>query len=678
MTSSAPKPRKKSLLLRYPLLELLASMRFAVALLSILGIASVVGTVLPQNRPMQDYVFEFGPFWAEIFRKLGLYDVYASGWFVAIMLFLSLSTALCLWRNIPPFMREMRSFREKITAKSLSLMPYSQQLCGSLKAEIAEQYLQAQGFRTRRVVREDGVLVAAKKGSLNKVGYILAHTALIVICLGGLIDSNLMLKAGILAGRIVPDKTAESAGDFPPQSRLGAGNLSFRGNVTLAEGQRTEAVFLDAGNGGYLLQELPFTLTLKKFHIDYYDNGMPSNFASDIEVTDKKSGAVQNTTIRVNHPLTVNGVTIYQSSFGDGGSLLNFAAWDLAGTAPAAPLALRSMSEQAFPLGNRQYRLSVGELKPINVEPQTLPESADGAENTQKRSALGQAVNDVRTVQSDARVHNVGASISYTLRDEAGQNMIFANYMMPREENGRQYYFSGFRRQDASQFRWVGLPADTSGSLETFMLLRRAFADPAVLEAAAARDSLALAPGQRAQYRTLSHSVLKLFAHNAYEGIDQFVQTQIAPGEQQQMGRTLYQVLASSANQVLTVALENAGREAWESTPERAAFVLDSLQGMAALRNYPAPVWLQLDNFDHVQASGLQMTRSPGEYLVYLGSFLMTLGAVFMFYLREKRAWILINGANCRFAMSANRHKSDLEKDFPRHRDNLERLIREL
>ena len=53
------------------LLELLSSMRFAIGLLTILAIASVIGTVLRQNEPWPNYVAEFGPFWFEVYRALG-------------------------------------------------------------------------------------------------------------------------------------------------------------------------------------------------------------------------------------------------------------------------------------------------------------------------------------------------------------------------------------------------------------------------------------------------------------------------------------------------------------------------------------------------------------------------------------------------------------------------------
>ena len=42
--------------------ELLSSMRFAITLLTVIAIASVIGTVLKQNEPYPNYVNQFGPF----------------------------------------------------------------------------------------------------------------------------------------------------------------------------------------------------------------------------------------------------------------------------------------------------------------------------------------------------------------------------------------------------------------------------------------------------------------------------------------------------------------------------------------------------------------------------------------------------------------------------------------
>ena len=87
---------------------------------------------------------------------------------------------------------------------------------------------------------------------------------------------------------------------------------------------------------------------------------------------------------------------------------------------------------------------------------------------------------------------------------------------------------------------------------------------------------------------------------------------------------------------------------------------------------------LQLDGFEEVRSSGLQMTRSPGAFLVYLGSVLLVLGTIFMFYIREKRAWVLFSDDRIRFAMSSSRNERDLQKEFPQHTQSLQRLAKDL
>src|SRR3954465_2681054 len=99
--------------------ELLSSMRFAVSLLSVLAIASVVGTVLKQAEPYANYVAQFGQFWFPVFETLGLYDVYHAAWFLVILAFLVVSTGLCVYRNGPLMVREMRAFREHAKETSL-------------------------------------------------------------------------------------------------------------------------------------------------------------------------------------------------------------------------------------------------------------------------------------------------------------------------------------------------------------------------------------------------------------------------------------------------------------------------------------------------------------------------------------------------------------------------------
>jgi cytochrome c biogenesis protein len=96
MSESSPSARSDQRSQACGVLELLASMRFAIALLTVICIASVIGTVLKQHEPLVNYVNQFGPFWAELFLALKLNAVYSAWWFLLILAFLVISTSLCM------------------------------------------------------------------------------------------------------------------------------------------------------------------------------------------------------------------------------------------------------------------------------------------------------------------------------------------------------------------------------------------------------------------------------------------------------------------------------------------------------------------------------------------------------------------------------------------------------
>lgn len=666
------KPRKPTPPLSRQWFAFFSSMRFAVALLSLLGIASVIGTVLQQNQPQTDYLVKFGPFWARIFGFLGLYDVYASVWFVVIMMFLVVSTGLCLIRNVPPFWREMKSFREKVREKSLAAMRHSVLMDVKIAPEVAKRYLEVQGFKGKIINREDGsVLIAAKKGTMNKWGYIFAHLALIVICLGGLTDSNLLLKLGMLAGRIVPDNRAVYAKDFKPESVLGAGNLSFRGNVNISEGQSADVVFLNADNG-MLVQDLPFEVRLKKFHIDFYNTGMPRDFASDIEVTDKATGEKLERTIRVNHPLTLHGITIYQASFADGGSDLTFKAWNL-GDASRKPAALKATSMRQFPLdiGRHKYRLEFDQFTSMNVE--------DMSEGGEREKSLNAALNDVRAVSQEGKKYtNIGPSIVYRIRNAAGQAVEYKNYMLPILQDKDYFWLTGTRSGLQQQYRWLRIPLDKQLKADTFMALREFLKDGKARKRLIS-DAVKDAPAEiREQFMLAAENTLNIFAQKGYLGLDEFITAKIPKEQQEKMQGYFYEMLYGVMNAALDETIRRYGLPEWRQDEARNRFLLHSMDAYTGLTEYPAPMLLQLDGFSEVRSSGLQMTRSPGAVLVYFGSVLLVLGTVFMFYIREKRAWLLFSDGKIRFAMSSARSERDVQKEFPKHVESLQRLGKDL
>ena len=252
----------KSSSLRF--VELLSSMRFAISLLTLIAIASIIGTVLKQNEPYANYLNQFGPFWFLAFEAAGLYAVYNAPWFIAIMAFLVVSTSVCITRNAPGMVRQMGSFRENVREKSLRSMEHTASFASALPASDAlakaAGYLRGQGYVLRHSA--DGGTLAAKAGSANRIGYLLTHSAIVAICLGGLLDSNVPLQLKLALGDKKPVDGNTLMGQVPATARLPADNLSFRGNTLIPEGSSSEVTLISIGEG-MLVQELPFKLSLK-------------------------------------------------------------------------------------------------------------------------------------------------------------------------------------------------------------------------------------------------------------------------------------------------------------------------------------------------------------------------------------------------------------------------------
>ncbi len=285
--------------------ELLSSMRFAITLLTVIAIASIIGTVLKQNEPYPNYVNQFGPFWADLFHALSLQKVYSSWWFLLILGFLVVSTSLCITRNGPRMIADMRSVRkDHVRERSLRAFHHRAEYEAPRGRDEAVKgrltaLLRNRGYRVKPVAHEGATLLAAKAGAANKLGYILAHTAIVVICIGGLLDGDMLIRAQMWFGGKSPIDGNAIISEIPAKHRLSASNPGFRGNAFVPEGATVSTAILNIADGA-LVQDLPFTITLKKFSVDYYTTGMPKLFACDVVVTDRATGKQTEATIKVN------------------------------------------------------------------------------------------------------------------------------------------------------------------------------------------------------------------------------------------------------------------------------------------------------------------------------------------------------------------------------------------
>src|SRR6476620_8105720 len=183
--------------------ELLSSMRFSISLLTLICIASVIGTVLKQQEPLNNYVNQFGPFWAQAFSLLSLNTVYSAWWFLLILAFLVISTSLCIARNAPKILADLNQLKENVREQSLKAFGHRAEAALAESPEAAArrigQTLVQSGWKVKLQQRQTpeggGWMVAAKKGAANKLGYIAAHSAIVLVCVGGLLDGDMIVRA---------------------------------------------------------------------------------------------------------------------------------------------------------------------------------------------------------------------------------------------------------------------------------------------------------------------------------------------------------------------------------------------------------------------------------------------------------------------------------------------------
>ena len=68
----------------------LHSMKLGIILLMIIGLLSIIGTVIPQENPLKYYETNYSQIVYEIIKAFSLYKVYDSWWFIALISVFSL------------------------------------------------------------------------------------------------------------------------------------------------------------------------------------------------------------------------------------------------------------------------------------------------------------------------------------------------------------------------------------------------------------------------------------------------------------------------------------------------------------------------------------------------------------------------------------------------------------
>ena len=269
--------------LRY-LWRQLTSMRTAITLLLLLGVASIPGSLIPQRtqNPMAVQArFDSSPGLANWMDRFYLFDVYGSPWFSAIYILLFISLIGCVLPRSLEHFRAARALPPK-TPKNLDRMEHYQRIDGDL--ERARAWLKKNRYR---ILEEEGAL-SAEKGFARETGNLLFHLSLILILIG--------ISAGALFG--------------------------MRADAIVNEGERfiNTPTSYDSARYGRLSNEkslTPFVINAQKFTAVYDEvTNQARDYSLAVTTQDSPESTAVNRLLKVNQPLTFGSTRVYLQANG--------------------------------------------------------------------------------------------------------------------------------------------------------------------------------------------------------------------------------------------------------------------------------------------------------------------------------------------------------------------------
>jgi cytochrome c biogenesis protein len=262
----------------------LASLKMTLFVFFTLAAASVIGTLLPQGMTSAEVHGNYGPTKAFIIDLLGLNNLYHTSWFRILLLLLCANLLVCTIDRLPKTIRLIQKREDPFDSDRLTKFAYNRKFTTAMPSTEAQSILAkavSEVFAPLRELRSsDPFCAVSEKGRWSRLMVYGVHVSVLIVL------------AGALAGSI----------------------LGFKGFMNLPEGAASDEVIL---SGGESALKLPFLIRCDKFDVSFYDTGAPKEFQSDLAIVQEGKDVLKES-IRVNDPLTYDGITFYQASYGTG------------------------------------------------------------------------------------------------------------------------------------------------------------------------------------------------------------------------------------------------------------------------------------------------------------------------------------------------------------------------
>ncbi|MCS7157111.1 MAG: cytochrome c biogenesis protein ResB [Blastocatellia bacterium] len=276
-------------------LRWLSSLQVGIALMLILIVAAIVGTLIPQHN-----MEEFDRFYARLtpaeralYDHLGLFDVYHSWWFTAAVFLFALNLVLCSIDRLPMTLQYLREPKVSATPLFAQSQPfYEMLLVARHSADVVDRltHLFARfGWRPRQTVNTPFPTVFGERGVWSRWNFFLVHGSLLVI-----------LGAAFVGAR-----------------------WGYEGTMILSPGTRTQSLTLPGSRWRGIPERqmpLPFTVRCESLRVALKNPRGPLvpqnviNWYTDIVI--EEAGNERRATIAVNKPFDYRGYRFFQSGTG--------------------------------------------------------------------------------------------------------------------------------------------------------------------------------------------------------------------------------------------------------------------------------------------------------------------------------------------------------------------------
>jgi cytochrome c biogenesis protein len=260
------------------MLKKIGSVKFAIVLLILIVIASVVGTLIPQNWTDAQYRAKYGDARYRLLRNLQLTDVYHSYWYMALLALFCLNLSVCSLQSFGPLVKSLRRSSSTVGRVELSDLPFHSRISLNPNSKsvgpegIIQEVKDALARRLYRLKHSDADngIYYFERGKIGRFGPLMTHASIVIILIGGIL----------------------------------VGLLGFKEYRNIPVGKAVAIPHTD------------FQVRADDFKVELYEDGRtPKEYTSVLTVIEG-GVPVHTQTIEVNHPMKYKGVKFYQSSYG--------------------------------------------------------------------------------------------------------------------------------------------------------------------------------------------------------------------------------------------------------------------------------------------------------------------------------------------------------------------------